>query len=142
MSPASTRVRDVLFLLTRVVVGAVFLAHGLQKFFAWGIDGTASAFAGLGIPAPAAAAWAAALIETLGGIALIVGVALPVAGVLLAATMAGALLFAHAGKGLFVSGGGFEYVLVLAVAALLLGFAGGRFSLDGVLRRPGASTTS
>lgn len=125
--------RDLVLLLARVVVGVVFIAHGLQKFLQWGIDGTAASFAGMGIPLPTVSAWAAALIETVGGAALLAGLALPLAGVLLAANMVGALLLAHLGNGLFVSGGGYEYVLVLAVAALALGFSGGTFTLDRTL---------
>ncbi|RCW38497.1 putative oxidoreductase [Halopolyspora algeriensis] len=135
MPQAPNRVRDLILLLARIAVGVVFIAHGLQKFLQWGIGGTTSSFAGMGIPLPGLAAWVAALIETLGGLALLAGAALPLAGLLLAATMVGALLFVHVGNGLFVSGGGFEYVLVLAVAALALGFNGGSFTLDRALSR-------
>lgn len=128
--------RDLVLLLARIVLGVVFIAHGLQKFVQWGIDGTTASFAGMGIPLPGLAAWTAALIETLGGLALLAGLALPVAGVLLALNMVGALLFAHIGQGLFASGGGYEYVLVLAVASLALGFSGGAFALDRTLAGP------
>ncbi|MDR7302305.1 DoxX family protein [Haloactinomyces albus] len=126
-------VRDLVLLLARVVVGVVFIAHGLQKFLQWGIDGTAASFAGMGIPLPTVSAWATALIETVGGAALLAGLALPLVGVLLAATMVGALLLVHLGNGLFASGGGYEYVLVLAVASLALGFSGGTLTLDRAL---------
>lgn len=134
MPSAPAWTRDVVLLLARLVVGVVFVAHGLQKFLQWGVGGTASAFAEMGVPASNAAAWAAALIETLGGAALIVGLALPLAGTLLAATMIGAVVFAHLGNGLFASSGGFEYVLVLAVTALALGFGARAYSLDGAMR--------
>lgn len=125
--------RDLALLLARIAVGVVLIAHGAQKFFEWGIDGTATSFGEMGVPAPAASAWAVALIETVGGFALLVGVALPIAGVLLALNMLGALVVAHLGNGLFSSDGGFEYVLVLAVASLALGFNGGRFALDRIV---------
>jgi putative oxidoreductase len=122
--------RDLALLIARIAVGVVFIAHGAQKFLQWGIDGTATSFGQMGIPVPGVSAWGAALIETLGGAALVLGVALPAAGVLLALNMLGALVLVHLGNGLFSSGGGFEYVLVLAVASLALGFNGGRFALD------------
>ncbi|MBA8825880.1 putative oxidoreductase [Saccharopolyspora lacisalsi] len=122
--------RDLALLLARIAVGIVFIAHGLQKFLQWGIGGTAGSFEGMGIPLPGASAWAAALIETLGGVALLVGLALPVAGVLLALNMLGALFLVHFGQGFFASGNGIEYVLVLAVTALALGFNGGGYALD------------
>ncbi|GAB2737084.1 DoxX family protein [Salinifilum aidingensis] len=123
-------IRDLALLLARIALGVVFIAHGLQKFAQWGISGTTSSFAEMGVPVPGLAAWTAALVETLGGLALIAGAALPLAGVLLACTMLGAWLTAHTGQGLFVTDGGFEYVLVLAVAALALGFNGGAYALD------------
>ncbi|EHK87447.1 DoxX family protein [Saccharomonospora azurea] len=130
MPQPPTAVRDLLLLLARVVVGVVFIAHGLQKFLEWGIDGTAASFEQMGVPLPGVSAWIAALVETLGGAALLVGVALPVAGVLLAAVMLGALFMVHLEQGFFASAGGVELVLLLAAAALALGFSGGRYSVD------------
>ncbi|MFC7344993.1 DoxX family protein [Saccharopolyspora griseoalba] len=137
MNQSSNAVRDLLVLVGRVVIGAVFVAHGLQKFLVWGISGTASSFGQMGIPLPGVSAWVAALVETLGGAALVVGAALPVAGVLLALNMIGALVLYHLPHGFFASDadGGIEYVLVLAAAALALGFRGGAYALDNLLQR-------
>lgn len=131
----STAGRDLIVLLARVVVGAVFMAHGLQKFLGWGMSGTASSFEQMGVPLPGVSAWFAALVETVGGLALVLGAALPVVGALLALVMVGAVVFAHLPNGFFASGGGIEYVLVLAVAALALGFSGGSYTVDNVLNR-------
>ncbi|EHY87338.1 putative membrane protein [Saccharomonospora azurea NA-128] len=106
------------------------VAHGLQKFLEWGIDGTAASFEQMGVPLPGVSAWIAALVEIVGGAALLIGVALPVAGVLLAAVMLGALFMVHLGQGFFASGGGIELVLLLAATALALGLNGGRYSVD------------
>lgn len=132
------QVRDLVLLLARLVIGIVFIAHGMQKFVQWGISGTTESFAGMDIPAPGLSAWVAALIETLGGAALLLGLALPVAGVLLALNMLGALVLVHLGQGFFSSEGGYEYTLVLAVVALALGFNGGRFALDRALSGSGS----
>ena len=69
-----------------------------------------------------------------GGAALILGLAVSVAGLLLLIDMIGAFAFVHAGAGLFVEQGGYELVLALGAAALLLAVVGaGRFSLDHLL---------
>ncbi|MGW0607901.1 DoxX family protein [Streptomyces sp. NPDC002644] len=126
--------RDLAVLLARIAVGLVFLAHGWQKLFTNGIDGTAAFFDSVGVPAATAAAWFAALVELVGGAALVLGVAVPVAGLLLLVNMIGAFAFVHAGAGLFVDQGGYELVLVLGAAALLLAAVGaGRFSVDHLL---------
>jgi putative oxidoreductase len=126
--------RDLAVLVTRVAVGLVFVAHGWQKLSTNGIDGTAAFFDQVGVPAASAAAWFAAVVELAGGAALVVGVAVPVAGLLLLVNMLGALVFVHAGAGLFVDQGGYELVLTLGAAALLLAVLGaGRYSVDHLL---------
>ena len=126
--------RDLAVLLARVAVGVVFFAHGWQKLFTNGIDGTAAFFAEVGIPAATAAAWVVALVELAGGAALILGVAVPVAGLVLLVDMIGAFAFVHAGAGLFADQGGYELVLILGAVSLLLAAIGaGRYSIDHLL---------
>jgi putative oxidoreductase len=126
--------RDLAVLVARVAVGVTFLAHGWQKLFTNGIDGTAAFFDSVGVPAASAAAWFAAVVELAGGAALILGLAVPVAGLLLLVDMLGAFVFVHAGAGLFVEQGGYELVLTLGAAALLLTALGaGRYSVDHLL---------
>ena len=77
MSPFTTpsaRQVNIGLLILRVIVGIVFVAHGAQKVFVWGIDGVTAGFAGMGVPAPAVVATLVAFGELLGGIALIAGV--------------------------------------------------------------------
>ncbi|KAE8766058.1 DoxX family membrane protein [Georgenia thermotolerans] len=126
--------REAFLLLARVGLGAVFLAHGLQKFVSNGMGATAEGFAAMGVPAPALSAWFAALVETVGGAALILGALTPVFALLLAINMIGALVLVHLPQGLWVTDNGYELVLGLAAGALALAAAGaGRFSVDGLL---------
>jgi len=128
--------RDVFLLLARVGLGAVFLAHGLQKFVSNGMGATVEGFAAMGVPAPTLAAWFAALVETVGGAALILGALTPVFAVLLAVDMIGALVLVHLPYGMWVTDNGYELVLALAAGALALAAAGaGRFSVDAVLAK-------
>ncbi|MGY1840198.1 MULTISPECIES: DoxX family protein [unclassified Modestobacter] len=132
--PLPAPARDAALLIARVAVGLVFFAHGWQKLFTNGVDGTAAFFDQVGVPAASAAAWLAALVELVGGAALILGLAVPVAGLLLLVDMIGAFLFVHAGSSLFVDQGGYELVLVLGATVLLLAVLGaGRFSVDHLL---------
>ncbi|SFN28745.1 MULTISPECIES: DoxX family protein [Actinomadura] len=130
---------DAGLLIGRLAVGVIFIAHGWQKLAETGHAEVARSFDHLGIPLPGLAAGYATWVELLGGAALVAGVLVPVAGVLIALNMAGAFWYVHMGKGLFSQEGGYEYVLVLAAAALLFTLTGaGRFSVDAVLwgRRP------
>ncbi|MCX2733877.1 DoxX family protein [Saccharopolyspora sp. NFXS83] len=133
------RLRDVTVLLARLVVGVTFVLHAYQKFVLNGMSGVGAGFEQMGIPLPTAAAWFTALVELLGGLALILGVLMPVAGVLLAAVMLGALVTAHLGSGFFSTDGGFEYVLVLAATSLALGFSGTKYTLQGLFQNRDAA---
>jgi putative oxidoreductase len=124
------RIKDLAALIGRIGLGAIFVVHGYQKLTQWGISGTSFTFAQIGVPAPTLSAWYAAVIELIGGAALMIGFALPVAAVLLALDMAGALVFVHLGHGFFITSNGYEYVLALIVALLAIGFNGGAFTLD------------
>jgi putative oxidoreductase len=126
---------DVVALLARCGVGTVFVAHGWQKIQV-GVTATGRNLDAMGAPFPTAAAVYSTFVELLGGAALILGLALPAAGLLLFLDMAGALIFVHAKHGIFlVDNGrvhnGFELVLVLGLAALVFAAGGGgRLTLD------------
>ena len=137
-------VRDTALLLARVAIGVIFFAHGWQKLFTNTVDGTAAFFGQAGVPLPTLSAWFATIVELVGGGLLIIGLAVPIAGLLLFADMIGAYLFVHAGNGIFVSENGYELVLALGAASLVLAAVGaGRFSLDHVIAgRSGGRATS
>lgn len=123
-------------LVLRVVVGAVFAAHGAQKIFENTIPGTIEGFAGMGVPLAEFAAPVVAFLEFGGGILLALGFFTRPIGVLLAIDMVVAVLLVHVSAGLWVSDGGYEFVAVLGAAALALAFTGaGRASLDHLLFR-------
>lgn len=130
------KARPVALLLARVAIGVIFLVHGYQKFATMGIAGTTKFFESIGVPLAGLAAPLVAVLEVVGGIALILGAALPIAGTLLALNMLGALVFAHLPAGFSVSEGGYEFVLALAAASLAIGFTGGgALALDNRLGR-------
>ncbi len=110
--------------LLRVVVGLTFFMHGQQKLFQMGIVGVGDFFASLGIPAPELAAVVVSLIETVGGLAFILGVLTRLVGMLLAADMLVAMLVVHRPNGFYAGNGGVELVLVLGAAALALALTG------------------
>lgn len=130
---------DLGLLALRFALGAVFLGHGAQKAFGAfggpGLEGAAGFVGSLGFrPARFWAALAAGG-ELAAGFLFLLGFLMPVAAVLVLATMAVAIAKVHGSKGFFVQDGGYEYNLVLAVAALAVAAVGpGRFSLDYLLR--------
>jgi putative oxidoreductase len=124
-------VADVVLLFARTAIGVVFVAHGWHKLHTAGIDRTQHMFKAIGIPAPSISALYTTFVELVGGAMLIAGVLVPLAGVLLFLTMVGAFLFVHMDKGIFVSEGGYEYVLTLGAATLMLAVVGGgRYGVD------------
>lgn len=123
-------------LVLRIVVGAIFAAHGAQKVFEFTLPGTIGSFEGMGVPLPEIAAPVVAFVELIGGILLIVGFLTRPVAILLAIDMLVALVLVHLPAGLWVGDGGYEFVAVLGAVALALVFTGaGRFSLDRALLR-------
>jgi len=57
----------------RLVVGLVFVVHGAQKLFVFGLGGAAGFMATVGIPLPSVAAVVVTAVEILGGLALKMG---------------------------------------------------------------------
>ena len=123
--------RDIAILLARLGFGVIFLVHGLQKLTVNGYAGTKAGFDGMDVPVPAVTAFIATWVEILGGISLILGLFVPVFGVLLFLDMLGAYLFVHMGNGVYVTDGGWELVGALGLGSLLLAAVGsGAFGLD------------
>ncbi len=119
----------------RLAVGIVFLMHGGQKLFVLGFAGVAAFMGSLGIPAPALAGPLVALVEFLGGLALLLGLRARWAGALLAMDMLVAILAVHLPNGFFLPKG-FEFAMTLLAANLALVFLGsGEASVDGLLQR-------
>jgi putative oxidoreductase len=122
-------------LLLRLVVGAIFVGHGTQKLLGWfgggGPEGTAGMIGNLGYRSARTMALLAGAAEALGGLLLVLGLLTPLGCVAIIAVMTNAILAVHAPKGFWNSGGGFEFPLVLLVAAAALGFTGpGKISID------------
>jgi putative oxidoreductase len=123
-----------LFLL-RITVGLTLAAHGAQKLLGWfggyGIDGTAGWLESVGFRPGRRHAILAGVTEVGGGLLLAIGLATPLAAAIVASVMIVAAVTAHLKNGFFITSGGYEYNVVLGVAALAVAFTGpGALSID------------
>ncbi|PLX84038.1 MAG: hypothetical protein C0617_09455 [Desulfuromonas sp.] len=131
---------DMSSLVLRVMLGGVFLPHGMQKVFGWfgghGLAGTLHHFTeNMGIPFVLALLVIAA--ESLGALGLIAGLLTRLAAFGLGCVMLGAIFMVHLPHGFFMNwfgrqqGEGFEYhLLAVAIAVALVIKGGGALSLD------------
>ncbi|MBB3111569.1 putative oxidoreductase [Paenibacillus phyllosphaerae] len=129
---------DVGLLLIRVVIGVLFIGHGAQKLFGlfggYGPKGTGGWMESVGIRPGVAMAVFAGVLELAGGALFLLGFLTPVAAVLLALTMIGAIVKVHGPNGLWATANGYEYPLVLLVVVIAVALTGaGAYSLDDAL---------
>lgn len=131
-------------LFLRVALGLMLLPHGAQKLLGWfggyGFTGTMGYLTGtVGVP------WLVGLLvilgEFFGSLLLLAGFGTRFAAASVAIIMAGAA-WQHRSNGFFMNwfgqqkGEGIElHLLALGIAAALFVLGGGRYSVDGTLRR-------
>lgn len=114
--------------LLRLALGCVFMAHGWEKLT--GPLGTAEGFniESWGWSNPTAWAWAVALVETSGGLLIIVGLFTRIAAAALAVLMVVATLKVRLAEG-FIGGFELEFTLLMVALALMV-TGGGKLSVD------------
>jgi putative oxidoreductase len=125
-------------LILRLVVGGVFVGHGLQKlrgsFGGPGLEGTAQMMEQSNMRPARRNALAVAWTETLGGAAFAAGLLTPVASAGLTAVMLTAIRKVHWNNGVWNSNGGYEFNAVLIAAVTALADDGpGTISLDAAI---------
>ena len=126
---------NVLNLLGRIAIAALFLPAGLNKLVA--IEGTSGYFASLGLPGVAIFVWLVIAIEVLGGIALIIGyqtrfVAIGLAIFTVLASIAGHAFWAAPVDAAFIAQLLFFKNIAVTGGLLILASAGaGSISIDG-----------
>ena len=121
---------DLALLLLRLALGAILLFHGLPKIMNYGA--TVGAFQSMQIPAPTLAAIFAVIAEVIGGILILLGIAVDLAGLLVAIDMLGAIFLVHWSNGFDFTKGGWEHPFSVLVMALVVALAGpGGYSVGG-----------
>ena len=109
-------------LVLRVVLGGLFVWHGIDKFDA-GIDMVEQMFTMWGVPAPGPAAVLTAIIEIVAGAMLVFGAATRAAATLLGIVMIGAIVYVKADLGIISSepmpGADLDLALLAGLVALV-----------------------
>ncbi|WP_396611083.1 DoxX family protein [Haloferax sp. S1W] len=125
--------------LVRLALAVPMIISGTGKIFAvgpksMGVSGFAGFLANLGVPLPTVVAWFVGLVELVGGLLLLVGLFVRVAGGLVAVIMFVATVLVHLSNGYPASDGGVELTLMLCLVALAVVLSGpGALSLERTL---------
>ncbi len=127
--------------LLRVTLGVAAISHGLLKVFVFTLPGTVAFFESLGLPG--FLAYITALVEIVGGLALVVGFQTRLVSLAMIPILLGAF-WAHSGNGWVFSnaGGGWEYPLFWALtlaAQTMLG--SGAYAVDDMQSRTAPANT-
>jgi putative oxidoreductase len=146
ITPVVQTARDLVLLVARIGLGVMMFAHAkLEYDFAGGsLAGVGQLFAQSGIPLPTITGPANVLFEFVGGIAMVLGLAVPIVGVLMAVNMVGAWIFVHTSALFAMDHNGPELVITLGLVLAVIG--SGRIGLDHLIvtraRRKGGTTTA
>lgn len=122
-------------LALRIPAAIIFIAHGGQKLFGlfggYGLEGTGQWMASIGLEPGYVMALMAGSAEFFGGLALLVGLLVRPAALILSITMLVAIFTVHLANGLFMSNNGYEFGLSLLAISVALMFSGaGKLSID------------
>lgn len=135
MEPIS-RFADPAVALLRIIAGLLFMQHGVQKLFGWlgGFGGqpggTAELFSLMGL---------AGVLETFGGLLIVLGLFTRPVALVLALEMVAAYFIAHMPQGFFPIQNGGEPALLYCFIFLTLAAVGpGAFSIDRARKRGAA----
>ncbi|TRX54573.1 DoxX family protein [Thalassomonas sp. M1454] len=127
-------------LALRITAAIIFIAHGAQKLFAWfggyGLEGTGQWMESIGLTPGYLLTLLAGSAEFFGGIALLIGLLVRPAALVLAFTMLVAIFSVHIDNGLFMSNNGYEFGLALFAMSVSLMLSGaGKLSIDNILKQ-------
>ncbi|MEV4311485.1 DoxX family protein [Actinocrispum sp. NPDC049592] len=129
------RRKEDLLSLFRVVVGLLFVCHGLAKMF--------GAFGGKVVTFGTWPGWFAAVIELVGGMAVLLGVGTRIAALLCSGEMAFAYFTAHQEKALWPIQNGGELAAVYSWVFLLIAVLGpGSYTVAKLWQRRRSVTTT
>ncbi len=137
--PAYPTIVDFSLLISRVVVGTIFAAHGAQKLFgAFGGPGLAKTVEMMGGgPLP----YLVTIGEFFGGVGIVLGFLTRFSAAANIVIMIGAIAMVHGKNGFFLQNQGFEYNLALIGLLLPIFLCGpGRFSIAHLLMPRSART--
>ena len=119
--------------LLRVVTGALFMQHGVQKLFGLLVDPSRPWG---GAPPIFSQFWFAGVLETFGGLLIVLGLLTRPVAFLLSGEMAVAYFQAHAPRSFWpIRNGGEVVVLFCFIYLYLFAVGAGPFSMDAMLRR-------
>jgi putative oxidoreductase len=132
-----TRTAPYAALILRLSLGILFLAHAGLKFFVFTPAGTAKFFGSLGLPPELA--YLIITVETVGAIALILGLWTRISAVLLIPVLLGAIVTVHGPAGFFFTNpkGGWEFLALWIVALASQALIGaGAYAIDNLRSAP------
>jgi len=128
--------KHLFILASRLVIAYGFAKPALMKLS--DMTATAQWFASIAIPFPTFTAYLVSGIETIGIIALILGLLTRVFSVLLSFVMMGAMLFVHSSHGFSVAQNGIEIPLYYMIFLFIFAsYGGGKYALDNLLFKDG-----
>jgi len=138
LQPVYAALVEPAYALLRVIAGGFLVPHGMWKLF--GVTGDQAAmvqfFASIGLQPAMLLTIAVGLVEFIGGILIVIGLATRPAALAATITTGTAALYFHLPNGFYVDNGGTEFASLWAVVLLFIAVrGGGAISLERAIGR-------
>jgi len=138
LQPVYAALVEPAYALLRVIAGGFLVPHGMWKLF--GVTGDQAAmvqfFASIGLQPAMPLTIAVGLVEFIGGILIVIGLATRPAALAATITTGTAALYFHLPNGFYVDNGGTEFASLWAVVLLFIAVrGGGAISLERAIGR-------
>jgi len=138
LQPVYAALVEPVYAFLRVIAGGFLVPHGMWKLF--GVTGDQAAmvqfFASIGLQPAMPLTIAVGLVEFIGGILIVIGLATRPAALAATITTGTAALYFHLPNGFYVDNGGTEFASLWAVVLLFIAVrGGGAISLERAIGR-------
>ncbi|MDR0960509.1 MAG: DoxX family protein [Propionibacteriaceae bacterium] len=124
-------IQSLVLVIARLAFAGVVLAHAWKHWFRQSMDGFVTQLSDAGVIEPEIFAWGTLILEVVGGVFLVLGLATRIVALAFVAEATLSILWIHWANGIFATDNGIELALLQGIVALVfVAWGGGAIAFD------------